>query len=55
MMREQLNQTRSGMVGATLLAAALWLPGTAVAGEQQTAAPTFSKDVAPIFQAKCEA
>ena len=55
MMREQLNQTRSGVVGATLLAAALWLPGTATAGEQQVAAPTFSKDVAPIFQAKCEA
>ena len=55
MMHERLNQTRSGVVGATVLAAALWLPGTALAGEQQAAAPTFSKDVAPIFQAKCEA
>jgi hypothetical protein len=42
-------------VGATLLAAVLWLPGTALAGEQGAAAPTFTKDVAPIFQAKCEA
>ena len=58
MMRENQRQARSGAIGATLLAAALWLPGTALAGEQQqsaAAAPTFSKDVAPIFQAKCEA
>ncbi len=55
MMRENLNRTRSGAVAATALAAALWLPGTAAAGEQPAAAPTFTKDVAPIFQAKCEA
>ena len=54
MMRINQGQA-SGAVGATLLAAALWLPGTAVAGEQGAAAPTFAKDVAPIFQAKCEA
>ena len=56
MMRINQGQA-SGAVGATLLAAALWLPGTAVAGEQAgaAAAPTFAKDIAPIFQAKCEA
>ncbi len=29
--------------------------GTAVARRAQAAAPTFTKDVAPIFQEKCEA
>ena len=55
MMRENLNRTRSGAAAATVLAAALWLPGTAVGWRAAAAAPTFTKDVAPIFQAKCEA
>ena len=53
MMRGHMRQARSGAAGATMMAAVLWLP--AVAGAQTPAAPTFSKDVAPIFQAKCEA
>jgi hypothetical protein len=39
--------------GAFALAVSVSLPGTAMA--QAPAAPTFTKDVAPIFQEKCEA
>ena len=42
--------------GALLLAGvvgALLLPGAAIAAEDEV--PTFTKDIAPIFQAKCEA
>ncbi len=55
MTRENQRQARNGALGLTVLAAALWLPGSAAAGQAPAAAPTFSKDVAPIFQAKCEA
>jgi hypothetical protein len=40
-------------LGALVLGAALALPGAAAAADP--AAPTFTKDIAPIFQEKCEA
>src|SRR5437660_12512251 len=45
---------RSGnvAVGACVLSAALMVPGVAAAAD---ASPTFTKDIAPIFQEKCEA
>ncbi|MEP7117227.1 MAG: cytochrome c [Acidobacteriota bacterium] len=53
MMRGKLRPARIGAAGATMIAAVLSLP--AMAAAQTPAAPNFSKDVAPIFQAKCEA
>jgi mono/diheme cytochrome c family protein len=44
---------RLWLVGGLALAAMAAVPGSAIAGA--AAAPTFSKDVAPIFRAKCEA
>src|SRR6476659_5659197 len=41
-----------GILGAALATAALMTPRVAAAAD---ATPTFSKDVAPIFQEKCEA
>src|SRR5436305_3608725 len=41
-------------VGAFALSAALALPGAAAAADAAKA-PTFTKDIAPIFQDKCEA
>jgi hypothetical protein len=46
-------RVRSFGTGAAVLGAVLILPGLAAA--QSAATPTFTKDVAPIFQAKCEA
>lgn len=52
-------EVKSGVVrrvglGALALSAAFALPGTARAADA-AAKPTFTKDVAPIFQEKCEA
>src|SRR6185369_17849900 len=41
-------------VGASALIAALMLPGAAAAADAAKT-PTFTKDIAPIFQEKCEA
>jgi hypothetical protein len=41
-------------VGALTVWALLISPGTAIAGEAAAATVTFSKDIAPIFQAKCQ-
>ena len=46
-----LNQV---MLGAAIAFVALGSPATAATSEVP-AAPTFTKDIAPIFQAKCEA
>ena len=42
------------MVGAWTLSAALMLPAAAAAADAPKT-PTFTKDIAPIFQEKCEA
>jgi hypothetical protein len=42
-------------LSAVALGVALAVPTAAVAGGAEEAAPTFTKDVAPIFQQKCEA
>ena len=40
-------------VGTAVLAVALAIPSVAI-GQGTTATPVFTKDVAPIFQAKCQ-
>jgi hypothetical protein len=45
------GSTRVVGLGAVALTAALAFPGSALAAD----APTFTKDIAPIFQEKCEA
>jgi len=47
MIRVTMGQT----ISAIAMSAALMMPGAAVAAD----APTFAKDIAPIFQDKCEA
>ena len=50
------NQVRCGRLGrlsSVALGAMLAVPGLALAAEPAT--PTFAKDIAPIFQEKCEA
>src|SRR6188472_690132 len=54
MMQLNRNQTRRQTIGAYALAAALLLPGVAAAADTPKA-PTFTRDIAPIFQDKCEA
>src|SRR5215213_11165314 len=54
MMRVNAGPARSLVVGAWTLGAAIMLPGTALAADAQKA-PTFTKDIAPIFQDKCQA
>src|SRR5476651_1715764 len=54
MMRLTSGQTRNVAIGAWALSAALMLPGAAAAADG-VKAPTFTKDIAPIFQEKCEA
>jgi hypothetical protein len=44
---------RTVAVGGWILSAALLLPGAAAAADAAKA-PTFTKDIAPIFQEKCE-
>src|SRR5262245_39012792 len=45
---------RSGAASACVLTAALAMPQVAAAADAKPT-PTFTKDVAPIFQEKCEA
>jgi len=52
-MKQTLQQVRQVVVSVCATGAVLVLPGIAAA--QAPAPPTFAKDVAPIFQEKCEA
>ena len=53
---ERTGRFRGGWaLGVIALAAILAVPGMALAQDDADATPTFSKDVAPIFRAKCEA
>src|SRR3954465_7346859 len=54
MMRVNAGHARRLVVGAWTLGAAVMLPGLALGADAQKA-PTFTKDIAPIFQDKCEA
>ena len=54
MRRVNQGQGRNVAVGAWTLSAALMLPGAAAAADAAKT-PTFTKDIAPIFQEKCEA
>ena len=54
MTRRRLSQTQSVMVGSVMATATLCAPSSVfAAGASET--PTFTKDVAPILQAKCQA
>ena len=53
-MRERYsNDRQQGRVGIGLAAAVLMTAGSAMA-QTPAAAPTYTKDVAPIFQEKCQ-
>jgi hypothetical protein len=54
MFHEAFRQMRRLVVGASAVVAAMALPGAA-AGQTAPATPTFTRDIAPIFQEKCEA
>src|SRR3984893_6444234 len=54
MMRLTYGHGRKVAVGAWTLSAALMLPAVAAAADAAKT-PTFTKDIAPIFQEKCEA
>src|SRR5437868_13482561 len=54
MMRLTYGHARNLAVGAWALSAALMLPARAAAADAAKT-PTFTKDIAPIFQEKCEA
>src|SRR3984893_7407650 len=54
MMRLTYGHGRKVAVGAWTLSAALMLPAAAAAADAAKT-PTFTKDIAPIFQEKCEA
>src|SRR5689334_12964199 len=54
MMRLTIGRVRNLAFGAGALSAALILPAAATAADAPKA-PTFTRDVAPIFQEKCEA
>ena len=54
MFHTAFGQMRLIVVGTSALAAVLALPGVA-ASQDAAATPTFTKDIAPIFQEKCEA
>ena len=54
MIRLTYGRARNVAIGAWALSAALILPAAATAADAAKA-PTFTKEVAPIFQAKCEA
>ncbi len=54
MIRLTYGRARSVAVGAWALSAAMMLPAAAAAADAAKA-PTFTKDIAPIFQEKCEA
>ena len=49
------NRARTVAFGACVLTGALVLPGAAAAADAAKTPPTFTKDIAPIFQDKCEA
>jgi hypothetical protein len=53
--RASASSSRRALGRALAVSAALAVPGSAFAQGAAKAAPTFSKDVAPIFQEKCEA
>src|ERR1044072_5301397 len=56
MMRLKLGRARNVAFGACVLTAALVVPRAASAADAAgTTSPTFTKDIAPIFQEKCEA
>src|SRR3979490_1833744 len=54
MMRLTSGHARNVAVGVWALGAALMLPAAAAAADAAKT-PTFTKDIAPIFQEKCEA
>src|SRR3979409_340816 len=54
MMRLTDGHARNVAVGAWALSAALMLPAAAAAADAAKT-PTFTRDIAPIFQEKCEA
>src|SRR4030095_8965590 len=54
MMGLKPRQARKMAAGGCVLSAALLAPGSAAAADAPKA-PTFTKDIAPIFQEKCEA
>src|ERR1700737_13166 len=54
MIRLQFGQARRVAVGACALSATLIVSGVAAAADAAKA-PTFTRDIAPIFQDKCEA
>src|SRR6185436_816042 len=54
MMRPTYGRARQVALGAWTLSAALMLPVAAAAADA-VKAPTFTRDIAPIFQEKCEA
>jgi hypothetical protein len=54
MMRLKFRPARTVAAGVCALGAALMMPGLAAAADAPQA-PTFTKDIAPIFQEKCEA
>jgi hypothetical protein len=53
MMRLTYGRARTVAIGACALGASLMLPVASAAADAKT--PTFTKDIAPIFQEKCEA
>ena len=54
MFHTAFKQVRLVIVGMSTVAAVLAFPGVA-ASQDAPATPTFTKDIAPIFQEKCEA
>src|SRR5947207_10962256 len=54
MMELKSRQARNVAVGMYVLSAALVVPWSAAAADAAKA-PTFTRDIAPIFQEKCEA
>jgi hypothetical protein len=54
MMRPTYGRARQVAIGAWTLSAALMLPVAAAAADA-VKTPTFTRDIAPIFQEKCEA
>ena len=54
MMEVTLRHARNVAIGGLAMGVALMLPGSAAAADAAKA-PTFTKDIAPIFQEKCEA
>src|SRR6516164_1144186 len=58
--RTKMTESKTGgarivAFSACVLAGALVLPGAAAAADAAKTPPTFTKDIAPIFQDKCEA